>query len=178
MRAPYRGVLLDPETNRPPARLNVAVWLLLAVSCATRSPPPPAALACAPPCAAIREVKFPATVIVAVFAPSGSRLKNAMLSSSAARGCGSGVPVKLVDVDGQQYSEGPAVLAGTHTLDLRFPFVGGHDANDAGLSRPISLDLDVRTPAGDRCVRLTVEDPGPGWWNAMGELSYRMEPRR
>lgn len=158
-------------------RLEAAALFGLVASCATRSLPAPAVLVCAPPCAEIRKLTFPETVTVAVRAPPGSRLKNAMLTSSAARACGSGVPVKRVDVDGQQYSEGPAVLLGNHTLDLRFPFTATSDAPDAGLSRPVSLDLDLRTPAGDHCIRLNVPETTPGDWSGMNELSYRMETR-
>ncbi len=166
-----------PKRNPFIARLEAAVLVGLVASCATRPLPAPTVLVCAPPCAEIRKVTFPETVTVAVRAPPGSQLKNAMLTSSAARACGSGVPVKLVDVDGQQYSEGPATLVGNHTLELRFPFTAsGNDAPDAGLSRPVSLDLDLRTPAGDHCIRLNVPETTPGVWSGMNELSYRMEP--
>ena len=138
-------------------------------------------LACAAPCAEIREIISPATVVVDIQAPPGSWLENALVTSAGEAGCKTGVPVRSVDVEGVAYPEGPASLTGMQNLKLHFPFVsenGSEEFEKVAPPPPVSLDLDVRSANRETCLRIALPKPPTDLWDFTGQLSFRLDTRR
>lgn len=162
------------------ARLSLVLAFLGACSV----PRPPAVrtpLACAAPCAEIREILGPATVVVDIHTSPGSWLENALVTSAGEAGCKSGIPVRSVEVDGVPYPEGPASLAGMQNLKLHFPFVseyGSEEFEEIAPSPPVSLDLDFRSANRETCLRMVVPKASSGPGYVTGELSFRLDTRR
>jgi hypothetical protein len=158
------------------AGARVLALISAGAACAT-APAVPSPPTCAAPCGVVEEVTFPDGLAVALHVPAGTRLQNAAIASLSSPGCRSGVPVAEVTVDEQAYPEGPASLARHSRLRFRFPFVADGDAPEAGVQAPLAVDLDLDGPAGPRCLRLPLPEPGSGLMALGRQLSLRLEER-
>jgi hypothetical protein len=172
----HAGAMGRVHWDRARPGLASVVLAAAVVSSCVPSKPPQGPLRCTPPCAEVRQVTAPNLVDLALLAPNGSWLKNASLARTDAKGCDNGVPVAAVTVDGKEYSEGPVSMNGARLVTLRFPFTSDGDAPDAGLTPPVLLDVDLRVPGRDTCLRLPLPDPGTGLMAVTRTLSFRIAP--
>lgn len=125
----------------------------------------------------VAAVHAPDTVEVDLRVDAGTKLKNAAVAAIDAPACRSGIPVESVTVDDKAIAEGPASLAPTSRLTLRFPFDASSDLPSTGLAYPVLLDLDLVSARGHHCVRLALERPEGSWARMVGELSLLRKER-